>query len=261
MIYYQYDGTFEGLLTTFASALKEKEPIENIGSAQFQADLFTEIREITTDPDLANLFFDDLKEKLSKTSLLNIGYCFLSEETGIEKVLLQYIRLLLEQGEKVNDNSVDPTIFRIRRTCEKVDYEVLRMQGFIRFRKLSNQVYYGPIAPDHNVIQLLAPYFKARFADQRWLIHDTRRKTGIYYDRTEVRFLPLVEMSAELESIMKPFQAEQESILFDKEELKYQQIWDQYFQKVAITERRNKRQQRQRMPERYWRYLVENVER
>jgi probable DNA metabolism protein len=208
---------------------------------------------------LADVFFDYLKKKLTKTSLLNIGYCFLSEETGIEKTLLHYIRLLLKQGEKVNDLLVDPAIFRIRHTCEKVDYEVLRMQGFIRFRKLRNQVYYGPIAPDHNVIQLLAPHFKARFADQRWLIHDTRRKTGIYYNGAQVRFLPWVEMSAAVQSVMKPFQAEQESVLLDKEELKYQQIWDQYFQKVAITERRNKRQQRQRMPERYWRYLVENV--
>ena len=68
-----------------------------------------------------------------------------------------------------------------------------------------------------------------------------------------------MEMSAEISSVSTPFEVREELSVYDEAEMDYQKIWDQYFQHIAIPERLNKRQQRQRMPERYWKYLVENV--
>ncbi len=260
MIRYQYDGTFEGLLTVFAVAIKDDQEIVNITPWESQADLFTEIRKIATDAVLAADFFDCFQKSFSKAVLLEMGYCFLSEKTGIEKLLFDYIWRLMKYGPEVQENLSDPVVFKIRRICDQVDHEILRMQGFIRFRKLVNQVFYAPISPDNNIVQLLAPHFKARFADQLWLIHDTHRKTGIYYNGTQVNFIPFMEMTPKIHLATKPFETELDSKLLDKDERMYQEIWDQYFQKIAITERQNKRQQRQRMPERYWRFLVENVQ-
>jgi probable DNA metabolism protein len=259
MVSYIYDGTFEGLLTLIAGTLNNNIEIQEISSAELQADLFTEIYEIVTDSVLAGSFFEDLKKRISRLVFLDICYCFLSEEAGIEKVILAYIRLLLKEGEQVNGNLSNPTIFKIHRTSEKVSHEILRMQGFIRFRKLNNGVFYAPISPDYNVIQLLAPHFKERFADQLWLINDTRRKTAIYYNGNQVKYIPFMEMNPEIESACSPFSSERQVNMLDQNELSYQRLWEQYFQKIAIAERHNKRLQRQRMPERYWRYLVEKV--
>jgi probable DNA metabolism protein len=260
MISLRYDGTFEGLLTVLAGIIREDMEIQEITAGEIPVDLFTEIHEVVTDPVVASRFFEGLQKRISRMLLLDIGYCFLSEEIGIEKLLLDYLRLLLVEGERVNTNLSNSTVFKIQRTCDRVNHEILRMQGFIRFRKLKNGVYFAPISPDHNIIQLLAPHFKARFADQRWLIHDTRRKTGIYYNGNQVQYIPFVEMSVEMEPTSRPFTTELQSNLLDSEELDYQKLWNQYFEKIAITERQNKRQQRQRMPERYWRYLIEKVE-
>lgn len=261
MICYQYDGTFEGLLTVLAMAThNDYKTVNIIADCEYQADLFTEIFPVSTDAFLAAEFFNDLQERCSKVALLEIGYCYLSEKTGYEKLLLDYIGRLMKYGPGVRDNFSDPVVFRVKRICDQVDHEVLRMQGFIRFRKLVNQVFYAPIHPDHNIIQLLAPHFKARFADQRWLIHDTHRKTGIYYNGNQVKFIPFMEMSPEIQLAAKPNSTSPNSVLLDKDEMMYQKIWDQYFQKIAIGERQNKQLQRQRMPERYWKYLVENVQ-
>jgi probable DNA metabolism protein len=259
MISFQYDGTFEGLLTVIATAIDENSDVQEISSAELQADLFTEVRSTLSDPDLAAGFFERLRMELSPELLLDIGYCFLSEIKGIEKDLLDYIRLLLKEGEQVNGNYSDPVILKVRRTCQKVSYEILRMQGLIRFRKLSNGVYYAPIAPEHNVIRLLASHFRDRFADQQWLIHDTRRKKGIAYDKRRVRFLPWLEMTQEIESSSLPYSLERHCNLWDPDERDYQKIWNQYFQSIAIKERQNKKLQRRHMPERYWQYLVERV--
>ena len=260
MISYKYDGTFEGLLTVLARVNDSHEEVCDISVEEIQPDLFTVIREVATDPPLANRFLESIARQISRNVLLDIGYCFLSEEPGIEKVIFEYLRLLLAQGERITGNYANSSVLKIQRTCEKVTHEMERMNGFIRFRKLSQGIYYAPIAPDHNLIQLIAPHFKARFSDQLWLIHDTKRNTGIYYDGKQCRFIPWVEMSDEVTAASTPFTAREELGVYDEKELDYQKIWDQYFQNIAIPERQNKRQQRQRMPERYWRYLVENVE-
>jgi probable DNA metabolism protein len=260
MISYTYDGTFEGLLTVIAGVNDCHGDVCDISAAEIQPDLFTEIQEVTTDHAVASRFLESIAQRISRSVLLDIGYCFLSEEPGIEKVIFEYLRLLFAQGERVTRNFANSSVFKIQRTCEKVTHEMERMNGFIRFRKLSQGIYYAPIAPDHNVIQLIAPHFKARFSDQLWLIHDTTRNTGIYYDGQQCRFIPWIEMSDEIIAASTPFVAREELAVYDQRELDYQKIWNQYFQNIAIPERQNKRQQRQRMPERYWRYLVENVE-
>ncbi|MCL6589284.1 MAG: TIGR03915 family putative DNA repair protein [Firmicutes bacterium] len=257
MINYIYDGTFEGLLTVFSLMTERGEAVNRISAEEgIQPDLFSETVRVETDAQRADEFFQTLRRKFSQPVIEDLGYCFLAEIQGMEKVMADYVRLLLDKGEAISGNFTEPVVFKIRRTCTQVSHEIGRLQGFIRFRKLKNQVYYAPIAPDHNVVQLLAPHFKDRFADQKWLIHDTKRNSGIYYDLERCRFIPAVENAPRLETQDAGAMGEEPGI-FDPEELDYQEIWDQYFQEIAIAERRNPKLQKQRMPVRYWRYLVE----
>lgn len=261
MINYIYDGTFEGLLTLIAGVIDNPGKVNNISSSEAaQPDLFTETRMVETDPLAASRFFKTLTAEFSRTILLDIVFCYLSEETGIEKTILDYIRLLLDKGWKVAHNYTDGTIFRIRRVRDKVAHEIDRLHGFVRFRKLRGGVYYAPVEPDHNVVGYLAPHFKARFAGQKWLIHDRKRQTGIFYDGNRCIYLPQVEISPAILAASRPFSTGLAESEFDPEEAFYQELWNNYFREIAIAERRNKRLQRQRMPARYWRYLVEEVE-
>ncbi len=260
MIHYLYDGTFEGLLTVIAGALKNYKEITNISSARdIQPDLFTEFIEINTDPALAEEFFQLLSKKITKITITDICYCFLSEKRGIEMLILNYIRLLLENGNRASNKVSDTTVFQIQRISEQVSHEILRFYGFVRFRKLKNGIYFAAIEPDYNIVQFLAPHFTARFADQQWLIHDRKRDTGIYYDGSQCTFIPLMEITPEAANISTSDGAGRESPVLDPEELNYQNIWNQYYQQAAITERENKKVRNQRMPVRYWRYLVEQV--
>ena len=43
----------------------------------------------------------------------------------------------------------------------------------------------------------------------------------------------------------------------DSDERLFQQMWKTYFKAIAIKERMNPRKQRQDMPVRFWKYLVE----
>lgn len=260
MIRYLYDGTFEGLLTVIAVTDTPSVEITDVTAGNdWQPDLFTEVQEISTNSVLADAFFTKLQALFSKALLTDIGYCFLSEEPGIEKTILEFVRLLVRQGEAVAGNMANPAVHRIRRVSEKVGHEILRMYGFIRFRKLADELYYAAIEPDHNILQFLAPHFSARFADQLWLIHDRKRETGIYYNGSQCQFLQHVEMQPELSMERQSAKVQETQAVYGAGESEYQVLWNQYFQAIAITERRNKRAQRQRMPARYWKHLVEEV--
>ena len=45
--------------------------------------------------------------------------------------------------------------------------------------------------------------------------------------------------------------------VFDEKEEEYQKLWKTFFKRIAITERKNLKLQRQFIPARYWKYLPE----
>jgi probable DNA metabolism protein len=261
MLTYVYDGSFEGLLTALAATVDHNKEIQAITARQdFQPDLFSEVREITTDQAAATAFLEQLRARFSHRNLVTLGKCFLAETPGIAMTIRDFIRLLFTHGERITQNPANETVAKINRARDQVSYEVLRLQGFVRFRQLTTKEYYAAIEPDHNVLRLLAPLFAARFADQQWLIHDLKRRTGIYYDGAVCRFLPEVTVAEDLVAASRPWTSNWTGKGFSPMEHTYQLIWNQYFQAIAIAERTNPRLQRQNMPARYWKHLVERVD-
>ncbi|MDP4183252.1 MAG: TIGR03915 family putative DNA repair protein, partial [Bacillota bacterium] len=107
---------------------------------------------------------------------------------------------------------------------------------------MEGNYYYASFEPDHNIISLLAPHFAKRLSDQKWVLHDLKRKTAAIFD-TEGWFL-------------SPIDALQELRLSDKEN-DFQNLWKLYFKNISIKSRTNLKLQRKYMPKRYWAHIVE----
>lgn len=256
MINLIYDGTFEGVLTAVYKGLSfPPSAVSIVSEAEFQPDLFSEWQTVTTEPETARSFYKKIVQHFSREICLDIGYIFISEQPGSADLLLSYLRELQTHGDSVVNNYANPVIFKVRRLREQINHEIQRLYGFVRFRKMKDAVFYGPIEPEYNVVQFLAPHFKSRFADQKWLIHDTRRNTGIFYDTRQCLYLPNVDI--DLKNVLKDTAGVNQ--FYDEQEQGYQAIWKQYFNSIAITERTRKKLQRQNMPVRYWKYLIEEV--
>jgi probable DNA metabolism protein len=255
-ILYIYDGSFEGWLTTVGMAKSHPGKVQNIVADDVQQDLFSEKIFIETDEERAERIFKYLCQNYPEDIVMDVLYAFLSETEGIELQLFYYLIRLWAKGEQAVRNYTDETMATVQQARERVAHEILRMQGFVRFRKLKSGVYYAPISPDADVVQMLAPHFSARFSDQPWVIHDTKRNTGIYYDGAQCRYLYSIEIP---EGTVAACRGRSTSAMevFASGEGDLQELWKQYCQAVAIQERINPRLQRQRMPVRYWKYLVE----
>jgi probable DNA metabolism protein len=120
------------------------------------------------------------------------------------------------------------------------------MKGFIRFQQIGDDLYLALFAPRYDVLPLIRHHFEARFADQSWLIYDTRRNYGLYYDQQYTRELRL--NAADLNEFGN------DSI---SNERNCQALWQRYYAAVNIAQRNNPRLHLRQLPRRFWRYLPE----
>lgn len=243
-----YDGTFQGWLTAVFEVYEYKLNEVVIGTGHHQnAAMFAKFHTSITDDAKAARVWKGLSQKISTAALRHIYKAFLSEQKGIENTLLQYVRYVFSSVRTIEHNYAHPAVLAVSQTAKKVDREKHRMEAFIRFQLTKDNLYYAICQPDFNVLPLIQKHFKDRYADQKWLIYDSTRKYGIYYDLINVDTVQ-INFSEESNNAV--------TILDEHEEL-YQQLWQQYFKSVNIAARKNTKLHIQHMPKRYWKFLTE----
>ncbi|MGE5328499.1 MAG: TIGR03915 family putative DNA repair protein [Deltaproteobacteria bacterium] len=242
-ICYVYDGSFEGLLTAVYEAYYQSQPPDSIVSqTNYQENLLIKKILIQTDCLKADKVYDSIIKKISYEVLQKVYCVFLSELPESATMIYQYLRLGWKLGGKVNFYLSEQKVLDVHTVFKKVTKEKHRMLGLIRFRKIKGNIYYAPIEPDYNIIGLLAPHFSRRFNDQNFIIHDVKRNTAVVYNCSEW--------------IISDFTANQ-VIALDNDEENVQSLWKEFFNSIAIKSKINPRLQKQFMPKRYWKYLIE----
>ncbi len=246
-----YDGSFEGLMTAVFEIYEYKIASPQIVNGESETgSLFGNIHHVHTNPIKAARVNKKLKQKLTPNAFSQLYKTYLSEIKNIENSIFRYVEYVLRSKDVVENNFADPDVLMLQQTSRKVHREKHRMEAFVRFELTKDNLYYCIIQPDFNVLPLISDHFEKRYADQRWLIFDSRRKYGIYYDLKEVQEIKLL-FGDDMKN--KEFIR---SISDEKEEL-YQQLWRTYFSSVNIAARKNMKLHIQHMPKRYWRYLTE----
>lgn len=240
---YIYDGTWDGFLTAVHHFYYDRQEVTNLESAlSYQPNLIDEYRTIPTDKTKAQAVEQAILKKISYESLENLQKCFFSELEGREMWILNYIRLGFKLGSKIDCMLGDQTVLNVLIPARKVGLECHRMLGLLRFELLENNIYYARLQPDHNIITFISPHFKERFADQNWIIHDTRRKLASLYN-TRKMLISYMDLSNIPE--------------LHTNEIRFQDLWKNYYKHIAIKSRYNPKLQKNFLPKRYWKNLTE----
>lgn len=243
MLVYVYDGSFEGLLTAIYEAYYRKQSPGRLETKEnLQFGLLDEFVYIETDETKSSRVYASIQDKISSEALDWVYHVYLSNEMQAGTYIYEYLKLGWKMGQKVNLNLSDDRVLRVYKIFQRVAFEVHRMMGFVRFRLAEGGIYYASISPDNNIIELLAPHFSERLADQKWILHDVGRGTAVLYNTCDW--------------IITEFGSEK-MILIDKAESDYQRLWKDFFNTIGIASRQNPRLQKQLMPKRYWKHLIE----
>lgn len=159
-----------------------------------------------------------------------------------EMTALSYLRRIVCERGPVRDRLSEPEVLEAMTELKKVTGEAHNFTGFLRFMEGANGVFYGPFAPDNDILDLILPHFLKRFASQPFVIHDTARRKAALYNGKECIITQTDEkVSVALSAYEDGFQA----------------LWKEYYRSVNISQRPHERQMKGYMPVRYWKYMPE----
>ena len=247
-----YDQTFEGLITAIYDAIDLNiKPDKIISTKSFQDDLFATKYDIITDSDKFDNIWNQVKEKSNEQNCQRIFKAYLSEVFDIEMIIYNYIKLIIDTPYNVEVNFSDDSVIKINNIQKKVDRETQRVLMFVRFQKTIDDIYYASFDPKYNAIPLTVAHFRNRFADQKWVIFDTRRRFGYYYDLKNVREITIGNQKVNFES------GKVDNDVLHVSEKLFQKLWKGYYDTINIKERKNIKVHMQFLPKRFWKYLPE----
>jgi hypothetical protein len=139
----------------------------------------------------------------------------------------------------------DPDVLAVLKAAYKVQHEIHRLTGLLRFRPEAGGVYTARCSPDHFILPALAEHFTLRFGGTPWVIIDEKRNVCLRCEEGGPARL-IVSGSPSLAGA-------QEKTPDDL----WEELWRLYHGSVNNESRKNPRLQRQFMPERYHKYLPE----
>lgn len=246
-----YDKTFEGLLTVVFDAYQRKSFPDQLFGYDDVLPLFVDSTyKVFTQKEKADRVWKALENKLSKYTCNMLTYCWLSEIEKADEVLYRFVCKVLNSQQSIEGNFGDIDVLTVHQIAKKVGKEAHYLEMFIRFQKTADQIYFSPISPIHNALPLVISHFTDRFSDQKWLIYDTKRGYGYFYDMQTVE-----EITMDDDNLIKGGKLDHS--LLDKDEVLFQKMWKEYFKSMTIKERINLKHQKQQMPKRFWKYLTE----
>lgn len=251
--HYSYDGSFDGLLSCIFEIYSIKKiPLSIFPQQNQQTNLLEEAISITTDEEKATRVLTGINARTNGHAATLVYKMYLAELPAIEMTIYHFIDIIIKNNNPaILENFANQYILQAAQIQRMIHREVHRMHAFVRFQKNNSGIFYAAITPDFNVLPLIGDHFERRYADQRWIIFDTKRDYGLYYDLNGTRFITLDD------PILNQHMDNSSALEVSDNEKAYQILWSSYFQSVNIAARKNVKLHLRHMPKRYWKYLVE----
>lgn len=250
---YLYDGTYEGLLSVVFETYRLKTPATVIMSEyKWEETLFDQPITVDTNLEQAKRIEAGIAKNTSRKVVKKLYRCFLSEMDNIEMLIYHYCQKVFSSEINIEHNFIDDTVLKIQQIDKMIGREVHRMHAFVRFQQTKDDIYYSVIEPDFNVLPLIIDHFEKRYPAQNWLIYDSKRFYGMFYDQQKAN-TEAITFDANHHNNLRQLS----SHILEEKEVAYQQAWKVYFKSTNIPERRNMKLHLQHVPRRYWKYLVE----
>lgn len=236
--------TFFGLLTIcFDSYITGELPIKICDENSYEHNLLDKPVYVETDNEKATRIYEGIIKNVSFDTLYNSYNAFLSGQKNTELTILKYLITAFKIGPEINNMLSIDYVLEVIKLKRNTSFEAHRLKGLVKFRYISNNLYYAPIHPDNNVIEHVGKHFVKRIPTQNFILHDKNRNIAFTYNTKDFSIMEVPE----------DFKIPE----FSEEEKLYQKLWKTFFKTISIKERTNRRLQMNYMPKKYWQDLVE----
>lgn len=238
---YLHDGNFDGFLTCIYEHYYTQKVVGIYPETEYQPTLFNDAVSVKTDTDKAKKVYDALLEQLGEEIYWDIFYTFLSKDPSKDCYLLKYIIVAFKMGKDIYKLHTHEVTYPIKRISKRVMGERHRFLGILRFSDVGHCLY-APFEPENDILMTLSDHFVDRFKEERFIIHDVKRKKAI--------------ISNYGKWLITDFELKEELPISERE-LYFQELWKSYFDSIGIKARENKKLQQQFVPLKVRKHVVE----
>ena len=241
MLYYIYDGSFDGFLSCIYHNYKSKKTSGIYQDKLYQYSITDDYIMIDTNIEFADIVYNAIETKISKEAMNMIYYAFLSCERDKDNIILNFIKFAFIKGKIAIDMYTNDCVLPIREIYTRVSREEHGFLGLLRFSDIGG-ILYAKYSPDNNITVLITEHFADRYKYEKFIIHDEKRNlASIYANGT----WEIVDASMIRE------------ISLSDSEIILQKLWKEYFTTLAIEGRKNAKLQNQKVPQKYRKNIVE----
>jgi len=195
--------------------------------------------------------------ELSANAFAAFVYAWMSE-LPIKDEMLAYGRMVINTAGKASGDRGDENARIVMAAAYKVEHEIHRLLGLLRFNPDNKGVYIALCEPDHFVLPAFGEHFTSRFGQNTaWAIIDEKR--GLVLSRElACSANARAEILSKNDYILLNCSDEQETGPgLNKAGGYWEDLWLHYHKTINNKDRSNPNLQRQFMPKRYWKYLPE----
>ncbi len=157
--------------------------------------------------------------------------------------LLYRLLWRLQKERMLMHVEIDADVAELRRMEQQVRRDLHKMHAFVRFRQVTEEAgaehFIAWYKPDHDILELAAPFFEERFPTMRWSILTTKQSAHWDPDTRQLTWAAGCPREA----------APQDDEL--------EEMWRSYYKSIFNPARLNPRAMRSEMPVRYWQNMPE----
>lgn len=247
MLSISYDSSFDGFLSVVFEIYRQRLDVGEIVADRrdIPCNVFMQPFRVETSDEFAQRLKRAIANLAGREILELLRVVHRSEEAGVEMKIFAYLRKLFSGTDPgYGRNPTSDEMLPLYKIARSVRREAGDMLGMVRFSRTSDGTYFAEIEPKYDILEMIVPHFRGRFANERWAIYDSCRGYGFYYNGNNVMEITVPNL-------------EQAKASLPRDEMV--RLWQDYYRSIAIKERENPKLLRRCLPERYWKHLPERA--
>ena len=240
-VVYLYDGSFDGFLCcVFESVYTCELPVDIMCEADAPS-TFYDVRAVVTDLAKAERVRASIPLKISDRAMELVTTVFCS---CLEKKELRILEFLLQgyrEGGRLCYSLGDAVVVPLLDAETHLLREAHLLKGFVRFADVGGALV-STITPKNYILPFIAQHFVQRYDNEQFMIFDKTNKAALVYQHGKAEIL-------KIDNVVFPDISENEA--------RYQALWKEFYNTIAIKGRENPRCRMTHMPKRYWENMLE----